>query len=96
LPGVSPPASNLCTLTKNLTAHLTHRGCAVLPKTFSENEIITVYTENASDTEKESDNVITNTKTISVGDRVEIVYYQHNSDLKDKKIFSADISRTQE
>ena len=31
LPGVSPPSSNLCTLTKNLTAHLTHRGCAVLP-----------------------------------------------------------------
>jgi hypothetical protein len=32
LPGASPPASKLCILTKNLTAHLTHNGRAVLPK----------------------------------------------------------------
>lgn len=36
--GVSLPASNLGNLTKNLTAHLAHNGCAVLPIVFTNNE----------------------------------------------------------
>ena len=60
-------------------------------ETFSENDVITVYTENSPSPENKLENCITNTKMISVGDKVEIVYYQHNTDLKEKKIFIADI-----
>ena len=60
-------------------------------ETFSENDVITVYTENSPSPKNKLENCITNTKMISVGDKVEIVYYQHNTDLKEKKIFIADI-----